>query len=647
MRTVSRVCLVVLVALLVVDVSAGAPQFIIQVPATATNPIAASRRVDWTGAGVAGGIPATYTQCVNAACSTVSGGTVTITSINAALSGAPANTYVLLPAGSFTLSDGVDYSGGKQNVILRGAGADQTLLTFTNHATCHGSLAYVCMNSSDTNWKNGNSNSATWSAGYTRGTTVITLSAVTNLKIGNPLILDQLDETNDDGSFPTSDDNTANTHTGIGVGGPYSLEANGGGDQRSGRQQQQIVTVAGCNGSTVNGTTCTGTNVAVTISPGLYMPNWSGSKTPQAWWATSPSAYLGLENLSIDGTSGGSAVGVELFNCSNCWVKGVRSIDTGRAHVRLEYSPRATVRDSYFFLTQNSVSQSYGFECYGGADALVENNIFQAIAAPEMINGNCSGTVVAYNYSINNYYTNSSRYNASANNQHTAGIDSLLFEGNYGNAVYGDNFHGPKYLMTYFRNRWTGPQPACWQSGATYATAVFNTCSSNLSPVVLQSFSRFQNFVGNVLGTTGTNTTTGSVWDLGHGNSNGTVTVPDDPNTTATLMRWGNCHAADSFACNFTSGEVPSGLSGTQASWANAVPTSQTLPTSLYLSAKPGFFGSITWPPIGPDVSGGDVSGTGGHVYMIPAQVCATTTMGLPADGTGPVKSFNAATCYP
>jgi len=29
----------------------------------------------------------------------------------------------------------------------------------------------------------------------------------------------------------------------------------------------------------------------------------------------------------------------------------------------------------------------------------------------------------------------------------------------------------------------------------------------------------------------------------------------------------------------------------------------QTLPSSLYLSAKPAFFGSRAWPPIGPDLT--------------------------------------------
>ena len=40
------------------------------------------------------------------------------------------------------------------------------------------------------------------------------------------------------------------------------------------------------------------------------------------------------------------------------------------------------------------------------------------------------------------------------------------------------------------------------------------------------------------------------------------------------------------------------------------------------------------------------MSGVGGHAYTIPAQDCYSNIMGGPADGTGNVLSFNAATCY-
>ncbi len=551
-----------------------------------------------------------------------------------------------LNAGTYNIG-GIDFGGGKSNVTLRGAGADQTFLVFNNDVGCHGFLADVCMESSDLNWRGGPSNLTNWTAGYAKDTTTITLASVPNLKVGFPLILDQLDDTSDNGGIMVTDSNGTMSSTSPGVSGPYSLEGNGGGAQRPGRQQLQVVTVTGCGSVTTPGAACSGTNVAVTISPGLHMPNWRSSQSPNAWWAMSPSQGLGLENVSLD-HSGTGVAGIEVFNCLNCWVSGIRSVNTGRAHVQVLLSARVTVRDSYFFLTQNSVSQSYGFECFTGSDLLVENNIFQAIASPEMINGACSGIVVAYNFSINNYYSASSRYSLPATMQHTAGTDNILYEGNVGNQLNGDVFHGTHHFITAFRNRWSGTQPACWVSGSPYASATFGSCNNNLVPVSLSSFSRFYSLVGNVVGTAGTNTGYESgtaIFDLGGGNSENGVVVPSDPNVRTTLMRWGNYDTVHG-SVQFNAAEVPSSLSGAQAAFSNLLPSSQTLPASFYLPGKPGWWpAGKPWPAIGPDITGGNIANVGGHAFTIPAQDCFAS-IGGPADGTGPVRTFNPANCY-
>jgi len=230
-----------------------------------------------------------------------------------------------------------------------------------------------------------------------------------------------------------------------------------------------------------------------------------------------------------------------------------------------------------------------------------------------------------------------------------------LFEGNYGNSFAADVFHGAHHFITVFRNRYTGPQPVCLAGGTPYANATYAACNNQLDPIQLGAYSRFLNIVGNVLGTTGTNTnylgsatTAVYVSPLGGGDTEGAVTVPDDPNTGPTLMRWGNCDSATGFSsCKFDSTEVPSGLSGSQAAYANSVPANHTLPNSLYYSATPAWWPmGKAWPPIGPDVSGGNLSSVGGHAYTLPAYDCFVTTMGGPTDGTGPVLSFNLVTCY-
>jgi len=602
--------------------------------------VSASRSIDWRNAGVNGGIPVR-----NTICATLNPG-ATAAQINSAISSCPSGQVVKLNAGTYNIG-GVDFGGGKSNVTLRGAGADQTFLVFNSNVSCHGFSADVCMESSDLNWRGGLSNQTNWTAGYAKNTTTITLASVPNLKVGFPLILDQLDDTSDNGGIMVTDSNGTMSSTSPGISGPYSLEGNNGGAQRPGRQQLQVVTVTGCGGVTTPGAACSGTNVAVTISPGLHMPNWRASQSPNAWWATSPSQGLGLENVSLD-HSGTSYVGIEVFNCLNCWVSGVRSVNSARAHVQVLLSARVTVRDSYFFLTQNSISQSYGFECFTGSDLLVENNIFQAIASPEMINGACSGLVVAYNFSINDYYTGGSRYSLPATMTHTAGVDNVLYEGNAGNQLNGDVFHGTHHFITAFRNRWSGTQPACWVSGSPYASATFGSCNNNLVPVSLSSFSRFFSVVGNVLGTAGTNTGYESgvaIFDLGGGNTENGVVVPPDPNVRTTLMRWGNYDTVNA-SNRFNAAEVPSSLSGAQAAYSNPVPPDQTLPASFYLPGRPGWWpAGKAFPPIGPDVTGGNIANVGGHAYTIPAQDCFTS-IGGPADGTGPVRSFNPLNCY-
>lgn len=598
-----------------------------------------SRAIDWSKAGVVGGIPSgSWTQCG----STIAPYSGTAAVINTAIQNCSNNQYVLLGNGAFNLSSGISWGTGavKSNVVLRGAGANQTLLVFTGGGDgCRGAYSNICIASSDTNWSGGPSNTANWTAGYAKGTTGITLSSVTNLKVGYTLILDQADDTSDTNSVFVCSDNTITP--------PCSLEDNINNGQRAHRNQTQFVTVVSCGTANIIGQACNGTNV--TISPALYMANWSSTKSPGAWWATSPVFLDGIENLSIDSTGSSGIKAIEIFNCSGCWVSGVRSIDSGKAHVEIQESNHTTVQNSYLYLTQNAVSQSYGIEALNAGDDLYVNNISQYVAEPWMINGACTGCVVAYNYSINNYYVNSAGYVAASSNQHTGGVALILFEGNIGGGgIYGDNFHGTHNLVTFFRNWWAGWQSACY-SGSPNG---FSACTSNLTPADIRSYSRFYNFVGNVLGHSGSQTsytlnqTTPTPWaifQLGNGNTEGSVTVPSDPLVAATIMRWGNYDTFNA-ASRFVSSEVPSGL----AAYANPVPASETLPPSFYLSTKPSWWPSTKpFPPIGPDVTGGNVSTGAGHVYSIPAEDCFLNVMGGPADGTGSALSFNPAGCYP
>src|SRR5262249_45996737 len=95
-----------------------------------------ARAIDWSGAGVTGGIP-TRTM----ACATLKPG-ATAAQINAAIAACPEGQAVVLGAGTYSIAD--DGIVMKSGVTLRGAGADKTLLEFSNVNSCGGGWAAIC-----------------------------------------------------------------------------------------------------------------------------------------------------------------------------------------------------------------------------------------------------------------------------------------------------------------------------------------------------------------------------------------------------------------------------------------------------------------------------------------------------------------------
>src|SRR6185295_4632352 len=102
----------------------------------------------------------------------------------------------------------------------------------------------------------------------------------------------------------------------------------------------------------------------------------------------------------------------------------------------------------------------------------------------------------------------------------------------------------------------------------------------------------------------------------------------------STLIRWGNFDYF-SAASRWNAGEVPADVQ---------VPTSQALPASLYYAAKPAWWpASIAWPPIGPDVSGGNAD-PAGHANKIPAQLCFEQGL-MPSCLAGTITPPSACDC--
>jgi len=385
----------------------------------------------------------------------------------------------------------------------------------------------------------------------------------------------------------------------------------------------------------------------------------------------------GVENLAISTANSGVEESIGLFNASNSWVSGVAFITTPRAGVWIIQGAHNTVQNNYTYSTQSKASLGYGVEVDLTSDDLTVNNIMQQTVSPIM-GGSHFGNVFAYNYQINDYETQCSSCMYLSTLAHDAAAEYNLWEGNHASGVDMDAVHGTSGLNTLFRNVFTGYELG--KSGYTVA-------------IEIDPYNRYENVVGNVIGTPGRTTTysisdpsgNGGVYSIGQAHGD----VGFDSVVGQTLLRWANydsvsgatrfCGTSSNTGWNTTCGgasEVPTGIS----SYANSVPTlgdtgigQPPMPASFIYAAAPLWWPAAKqWPAIGPDVTNGNLgqctSGTytsvfatasgqcagggfsahinAGHANSIPAMDCYLS-MGGPPDGSGNALSFDANACYP
>ena len=644
--------------------------------------ISSTRATDWTKAGVVGGIPsASWTQCG----STIAAGASAAT-INAAIAACGTNQYVLLGPGTFNLSAALTWNG-KSNVVLRGSGANSTFIVMASgvNNACGGYGTNICIGNTGAQYWGSYTNLG-WSAGYSQGTTSITVGSTSGISTNSTLlVVNQCDDgrtgssctgtETDTGNLYNCSDAYAATPSGCSFNGPDN------GNGTAFRYQEEIFYVTNISGSNV------------TLDHGLRFPNWRSGQSPQAW-TIQPSMFDGIENLSVNtasNTSSGSAI--MLWSTLNCWVTGVQIVSGPPAGVYVLNSAHATIESNDFELTNQPPSaDSIAYRFTVAADNLVDNNIAHEVRDPYMCEGPCVGNVHAYNYEINDSWTTENSLFQSSR-PHSGGNAYELDEGNMAMNIYWEDYHGTQNFQTAFRNLLQGwysnpPAPKNYQA----------------NPLMIDAFNRYENAVANVLGTPGVqnayqqtsgypSTSPLVIFAIGLGNGAVTPPVPSDPLGATTFLRWGNydvvtgvvrwCGNVSDTGWSLTCGsvsEVPWNIS----LYANAIPTKGdtgagqgAMPPSFYLSSQPSWWGSTPWPAIGPDVSGGNVgicSGTlntsgeyageaalsssqckgtslsasawGGHVNAIPAVACALNTMGMPPDGSGPALAFNASTCY-
>jgi hypothetical protein len=264
-------------------------------------------------------------------------------------------------------------------------------------------------------------------------------------------------------------------------------------------------------------------------------------------------------------------------------VKDVQTDGTiGGMHVALTGTYRCVVRDSYI---HHSASYGFAQDCYGivlrcgAADNLVENNIVRWMNKPILFNVSGGGNVIGYNYADNSWSTPPEFQEVNIDN-HCSFPHMELMEGNWAPHMGASITHGNAGYLTYFRNH---------ASSKFASPAVVGSTASQTGNVAALEFDAGDvgmNVVGNVLGAAGWSTTYDAasaaftIFQLGNGGSG----LSDVAATS--LYRHQNFDTVHNAVVY------------------DPATSSRTLPSSLYLSARPGWWPSgLAWPWVGPDLS--------------------------------------------
>jgi len=280
----------------------------------------------------------------------------------------------------------------------------------------------------------------------------------------------------------------------------------------------------------------------------------------------------GLEDLTVLGGADGNVI----FNAAaHCWMRNVESTQWLGRGVRALQSFRCTIRDSYLHTGVHPYPGGGGYNLalgVGASEILIENCISIGTNKNMVVESAGAGCVVAYNYMDNAQIGNNLGWvEVGINGSHMVGGHHILFEGNQAPNYDSDDTHGNAVCMTVFRNHLTGQRRDF-------------TDVQNVRCAGLMFGSWWHALIGNVLGREGEmdgwsyEWVERSIFKLGYAPAlwDQGVFQDADPKVLATVLRDGNF-------------DYLTGL----AHWDRPV---QPLPDSLYLTAKPAFFGDLAWP---------------------------------------------------
>lgn len=378
----------------------------------------ANRVVDWSKAGVQGGIPqvtTVYNVTTTTPALVADGVTDNTANLQALLNDNttyPSPCVFYFPAGTYIFKSTVFLTSGR---VLRGESPLNTMFHFNL-----GNVNVHCIDI--VSRTAGTLTSVT--AGSSKGSTSITVADGNLFQAGNWA---QIKQSNDAAIMGTNNPIDWNTS--------WSAESVG--------QLFRITAVAG--------------NVLTLDRPlrfDYYAPQ-GGTLRARTLQAIE---NVGFENLKVKRVKNQStASGYTFFfnYAANCWIKNIESDSTLTAHVLIEQSTNLTVRDSYFHRAYNYGGGGNGYGV-GAAlhcgDILVENNLFQRLRHATLVSSGASGNVFAYNYSIDPIWDLAGIPSDVSLHGHYPFMN--LFEGNIVQKVANSDYWGPSGPgNTLFRNR--------------------------------------------------------------------------------------------------------------------------------------------------------------------------------------------------
>jgi hypothetical protein len=460
---------------------------------------------------------------------------------------------VALSAGTFQISGELHVPS---RVVLRGAGPDST------HLIASGNLHPLIVIGRSLNPHPG-ANCTDLTATGVKGSRSVQVAEAADFAVGQLVWLDELTD---------------------GVRSQWNPQKHPPGQGRNwycreDRPITQILEIAAIDGHTIK------------FQTPLHIEFRTAQSAQLSCFDVAPVWSAGLEELRVSSGRNGN---IQLDHAAGCWVKHVESDDSYGSCISFRQSYRCTVRDSYLHDSYyyNNGGAGYGLDVtFGSSDNLIENNI--SIRFNKVINCRASGggNVIAYNYTDDgamNSEPNWIETGLQASHYPTPHFE--LFEGNYSFNLDGDFTEGNAIDITYFRNH---------ASGIRRNTPRFLSDTRSRRIAAAMKGHYWYNFVGNVLGYDGMQPTPPNGWVY-----EGSPPWPDTPITVWRIGYWNqdwNTQDLQVGATMIRDGNYD--FVTRSVHWHQTPGFAGRLPNSLYLSAKPAFFGDNPWPwvdPLGP-----------------------------------------------